>query len=338
MGHADDILSEIRKQTDARPDALTAARDRTHLVRREAATLYGALRTYTSGSLAHHTQNDPVNDGDGGLVLDRRCYPRLGPEGGGEAPGDVVKTLCGLLGPAIREPYPNARCGTSKRGPKVSFGAPLPDGQDPTVDLVVALTRREGDGLWIPNLERGTWEASHPEGHTALFNAHDPNNASLRGTRRKVTRALKAWNKQYGEPAFSSFHLSVLACEFTRSGLSVARALLEVLEGLVARHEAGQATKDPCRVSKDIRLLLSDSVALRRARTAREAVAAALACDGEPTDSAARAALAKMFFTYLDDGGLAQVIDLARERKPLQVTSVGIAGAGLVSAARAYGA
>lgn len=252
MGHTDDILSEIRKQTDAHPDALTAARDRTHLVRTEAATPYGALRTYTSGSLAHHTQNHPVNDGDGGLVLDRRCYPRLGPEGGGEAPGDVVKMLCGLLGPAIREIYLNARCSTSKRGPKVSFGAPLPDGQDPTVDLVVALTRREGDGLWIPNLKRGTWEASHPEGHTALLNAHDPNNASLRGTRRKVTRALKAWNKQYGEPAFSSFHLSVLAWEFTCSGLSVARALLEVLDGLVARLEAGQATKDPCRVSKDI--------------------------------------------------------------------------------------
>lgn len=61
-------------------------------------------------------------------------------------------------------------------------------------------------------------------------------------------------------------------------------------------------------------------------------------CDGEPTDTAARAELAKMFFTYLDDSGLAKLIDLARERKPLQVTSVGIAGAGLVSAARAYGA
>lgn len=338
MGHTDDILSQIRKRTDAHPDALAAARDRTALVGTEASRLYGALHTYTSGSLAHHTQNHPVNDGDGGLVLDRRCYPSLGPEGGGEAPGEVVKTLCGLLGPAVRATYPNARCGTSKRGPKVSFGAPLPDGQDPTVDLVVALTRRDGDGLWIPNLERGTWEASHPEGHTALFNAHDPYNASLRGTRRRVTRALKAWNKQYGEPAFSSFHLSVLAWESTRSGLSVARALLEVLDGLVARLEAGQASKDPCRVSKDIRLLATDSIALRRARTARAAVAAALECDGEPTDAGARAALAKMFFAYLDDGGLAALIDLARERKPLPVRSVGLAGAGLVAATRAYGA
>ena len=76
--------------------------------------------------------------------------------------------MCALLGHSRREAYPKARCTTSKRGPKIAFGPPV-DGQDPTVDMVLALTRRNGAGLWIPNLRTNRWEASHPERHVELF-------------------------------------------------------------------------------------------------------------------------------------------------------------------------
>ena len=76
------------------------------------------------------------------------------PEGHGDTPNDVVAELCSLLGPEVRKTYTKARCAKSKRGPKITFGESI-NGQDPSVDLVVALTRREGDGLWIPNLGYG---------------------------------------------------------------------------------------------------------------------------------------------------------------------------------------
>ena len=55
-------------------------------MKRMAIGFAGALRTYSSGSIAHHTMIAPVTDGDGGVVLDRRSYPRLGPDGDGEDP------------------------------------------------------------------------------------------------------------------------------------------------------------------------------------------------------------------------------------------------------------
>jgi hypothetical protein len=167
-----------------------------------------------------------LTDGDGGVVLDRRYYPSLGPDGGNEIPNGIVAEMCALLGPEVRKTYPNARCHTSKRGPKMLFRAPL-NGQDPTVDLVVALDRRDADGLWIPHLEKKRWDASHPEQHVRLLNAEP---LSLRRLRRRVIRLLKAWNKQWTDPAFSSFHLSVLALLYIESGMSVGTALLAVFE------------------------------------------------------------------------------------------------------------
>src|SRR5260370_40427158 len=196
MGHCDDVISGVRNQIDASDAPLGEVRTRLTFVKKIADGFAGALRTYSSGSIAHHTMIAPVTDGDGGVVLDRRSYPQLGPEGGGEAPGEVAEKLCVFLGPEIREHYPHARCGASKRGPKLHFDAPVED-QDPTVDLVIALTRRDGQGLWIPNLEKNTWEASDPELHAELLNGGQ---LAVRRTRRQVIRLAKAWNRQFSEP------------------------------------------------------------------------------------------------------------------------------------------
>jgi hypothetical protein len=335
MTHTADMLSAVRTQIDAHDAPLKEARTRLQLVRDLAEDFPGALRTYSSGSLAHHTINHPVTDGDGGLVLDRRCYPKLGPEGGGETPAEVTAELCRLLGPGVREQYPKARCGTSKRGPKVSFGAPV-DEQDPTVDLVVALTRRAGCGLWIPNLEKNRWEPSDPEGHVALFNA-DP--ASLRQLRRKVIRLLKAWNKQYDKPGMSSFHLSVLAWEFVTAGLGVPAALHTVLDKAVARVGCSVATPDPAGVSAPLKLLLDGPVVARRLRSAASALAEAIAHDDD--EHAVHAALHKVYWKYIPDpasGGLSSAIDALRTGRPVSTTTLGLGGAAsLVVPTRAYG-
>jgi hypothetical protein len=294
MGYTDDILSEVQGQIAADDDVLAEARNRTNLVLEIALGFPGARRTFRSGSLAVHTFNDPVTDGDGGVVLDRRYYPSLGPDGGGEIPNGIVAEMCALLGPEVRQTYPNARCHTSKRGPKMLFGAPL-KGQDPTVDLVVALDRRDAAGLWIPHLEKKRWDASDPEQHVLLLNAEP---VSLRRLRRRVIRLLKAWNKQWTDPAFSSFHLSVLALLYVESGMSVGTALRTVFENTAKYLESGNNTKDPAGVSPPVKLLLNRSVAVDRLQKAATNMARAL--DHDDDKQTVQTALNRVFRHYID--------------------------------------
>lgn len=327
MGTTADVLAEVRAQIDAEAQPLAEARTRLALVREAAAGFTGALRTYASGSLAVHTMNHPVSDGDGGLVLDRRHYPHLGPDGGGEAPDDVVDDLCGFIGPVIRDEYPEARIHTSKRGPKVKFGAPVND-QDPTVDLVVAMTRKQGSGLWIPNLEKNIWEASDPEGHVALLNSGTTSHRSLR---RQVIRLAKAWNKQYTMPGVSSFMLSVWAYEFMTSGMGLEGGLHAVLDGAAKRLAAHQSTPDPAGVSCDLKLLLPAETVERRLRQAADAVANAIDADGDVIK--VRSALADVFWKYVDDPNGSELADAANvlsERKPVSTTALGLSGVSAV--------
>ena len=332
MGHCDDILNDVRGQIDASDAPLAEARARLDLVKKIAAGFPGALRTYSSGSIAHHTMIAPVTDGDGGVVLDRRSYPELGPDGGGEAPSLVTEKLCAILGPEVREVYSKASCGTSKRGPKVRFAAPV-EGQDPTVDLVVALTRRNGAGLWIPNLMKDTWEASDPERHAALFNGGP---TALRRTRRKVIRLAKAWNRQFSDPAFCSFHLSALALESVEGGLGLTAALGQFFDGAAASLRQGN-TADPAGMSPPIKPRVSRDTAIARLEKAAEAVTRAVS---EDDPAAARAALAVVFWDYIEApeiSPLAAAVRTLRPRTPVATSSLGLADAALVKPARAYG-
>jgi hypothetical protein len=223
--------------------------------------------------------------------------------------------------------YPNARCGTSKRGPKIRFGAPV-EQQDPTVDLVVALTRQDASGLWIPNLEKDTWEASDPEAHAALFNGGP---IALRRTRRQIIRLAKAWNRQFSEPAFCSFHLSALALESVQGGLGLPEAL-----GMFFADAAGSLrwgnTADPAGVTPPIKLRLSREVAIGRLEKAGDAVSRALENDDD--FATVRASLATVFWEYIEDAevaALATAISTLRPRTAVTTTSLGLAGAAALS-------
>lgn len=334
MGHCDDVISDVRSQIDASQAPLDEARARLDLVKRTAIGFAGALRTYSSGSIAHHTMIAPVTDGDGGVVLDRRSYPRLGPDGDGEGPEDIAPELCEFLGPKIGKFYPHAQCGTSKRGPKISFHEPAED-QDPTVDLVVALTRRKGGGLWIPNLEKNTWEASDPEQHAALFN---DGTVAIRRIRRQVIRLAKAWNRQFSDPAHCSFHLSALALESVRGGLSLPAALGQFFSDSAASLRTGD-TADPAGMSPPIKPRISREVAITRLDKAAEATSRALEHDDDL--AAVRADLAVVFWDYIEAAEispLASAVRTLRSQGSVTTASLGLAGApALVKAARAYG-
>ncbi|QNE35885.1 hypothetical protein [Leifsonia shinshuensis] len=334
MSITSDVLDEVRAQIDANPEALAEARERLKLVRKAAEALPGSLRSYRSGSLAAHTMLDPVNDGDGGIVLDRRSFPKLGPDGQGEPPKDVAAELQALIGPVVRETYPQARIRMSKRGPLVEFHAPLANGQDPTVDLVIALTRREGDGLWIPNLNTNAWEPSDPECHARLLNTAYTSHLSIR---RKVIRLAKAWNNQFPKPAISSFTLSVWALEFVKEGMGVAGGLFALFDGAATKVENGEPTQDPAGVSAPLKYNLSDSRVASMMRTAADSLQDAF--DAGNDEQAVRAALAGMFWTYLETPGreLAAAAALIDRAPTVAAASVGVVGLGAtINPGRSY--
>lgn len=334
MSVLDDLLNEVRNQIEAEPAALNEARSRLQLVRDSAGSFYGGLRTYRSGSLAVHTMNEPVTDGDGGLVLNRNYYPALGPDGTGDEPGDVVDALLDHLRPRIRAVYPNATMHTSKRGPKIYFGQPI-DGDDPTVDLVVAMNRKEGAGIWIPNLEKGSWEASAPEKHVTLLNG---GLAGFRSTRRKIIRLAKAWNKQFSVPGSSSFEISVWAYEFVEPGQGMAKGLWTLFDKAATRLEAGTPTKDPAGVSANLKLLIDAKTMAVRLRKAADRMATALSSDDEDE---IREAMSLLFSNYIEaptTSSLKAAVSLLRTNRAVSAPALGVTIAATTGAAyRAYG-
>jgi hypothetical protein len=63
MGFTSGFLDQIRSEIAPSDDVLAETRYRLNLVRRAGEDFPHALRTYTSGSIAHHTANNPVSDG-----------------------------------------------------------------------------------------------------------------------------------------------------------------------------------------------------------------------------------------------------------------------------------
>ena len=179
-------IDQIRQEVAARDTSLQEARTRRDWVRKAAASYAGSLRTYQAGSLATRFTNHPVSDADAGVVMDRRTLPNLGPDGKGELPAELVNRIRLHIRPQLAAQYPKVRVERMKRGLLVRFNRPLTTGEDPTVDLVVALNRAVDDALWIPNLDRNRWDPSHPEKHVELFTAGVE---GLRRTRRHVVRA-----------------------------------------------------------------------------------------------------------------------------------------------------
>jgi hypothetical protein len=281
MGYVLKTLIDIQGKIAADPAVLNEARKRRDLVAQAAErAVKGALRSFRSGSVAHGTVNRPVTDADGGVVLDRRDYPTLGPDGSGEGPNDVVDDLCDEVEREVRGDYSDAKAKQSRRGLLVEFNKPCSNEEDPTVDHIVTLTRKDAEGLWIPDLEKDRWTPSHPEKHTQLFTS---GTSELRRLRAHVTRLAKAWNKQWDENdrALSSFNVEALAWEYVQDG---SIPLDVVLAGwfAYARDEIHKSeTKDPARVSESIRLLLTKETAVARFGNAAEWIKHALAHDDD---------------------------------------------------------
>lgn len=283
MGYTNEFLDDIRLQLAPDDGVLKEARQRRDATRKAALSFRGAARSFPSGSLAHATANCPIHhrdrglDADAGVVLNRTFYPTLGPDSAtNEGPNQIVEDVRDYIGPLVRDVYPKARLSITKRAIFITFDEPLPGGEDPTVDLVVGLERRNAPGLWIPNTEQQRWDQSHPEKHTELLTAEPK---SLRVTRARVIRLAKAENKRTGNPVLSSFNLEALGLMFVDPGMGQAAALLALWERGAA-DLSRRLTPDPAGVSQPIKVVDRDR-AVDRLTNASEALARALNRDDD---------------------------------------------------------
>lgn len=296
MSYITDILDDVRRQIAPTSQALNEARDRRDAVLAAARQFPGARSGFNSGSVAHGTANT-VKDADCGVVLDRRHYRDLGPDSAAQTgPCAVVEAVrAHLRGSALREQYPDVGFEVQDRSVLVRFRQPVSDGRggliDPTVDLIVALQRRDQPGLWIPNnMRRGrpSWDASHPAEHTRLFL---PDDRALRRTRVWTVRLAKAWNARHTDWRFASFNLAALAYWGLNQPVNTGAAFVAFFEHAAASL-AQRRTADPAGVSECIKLPAEKDKAVRRLEKAR---ALAWQAYDASSEDAARDALAKLF-------------------------------------------
>jgi len=290
VNRIDDILVDIQKKIAPSDETLEAARNRRDEVLSIVRSYAGALRTYMAGSIAHRTANDDT-DADCGVVLDRRSYYELGPDGDRGAPNDIVEDVRAYIRNRLKDRHPDIAFQLTKRAIKVTFNEPLQNGPDPSVDLIVALTRAAG-ALWIPNLERRCWDASDPEYHTHVLTAEP---AGLRRMRAKVIRLAKAWNNQYSQPGLCSFNIEALALEAIKEEIGIADALAAFFN-YAASDLSKRQTPDPAGISAPIKTLLERQVVARRLSKAAGTLESALNSENE---NDARDDIASVYWVYL---------------------------------------
>jgi hypothetical protein len=171
-------------------------------------------------------------------VLDRRSWTDLGPDSdAGHGPEDVMRQMGEFVCRELREQYSKITFELTKRAILFSFAEAIDDG-DPTVDLVICLTRREQPGYWIPNRDRGRWDASDPEKHTALMTAPPKD---LRVHRARVIRLAKAAIKNDEDRAVvCSWNISALALKHVTTTGKLSESLAVFFAEMAASIEKGQ--------------------------------------------------------------------------------------------------
>lgn len=334
--HAEEVLEEIRDEISADDDDLREARKRRDLVL-DAAKSFGILRPFKSGSVAHGNVNNPVSDADGGAVLDRRSYPDLGPDSDEEeGPDEVMEEVRDHIMPIVRKEYPSAEGRLIKRAILIRFKKPNSEGVDPSVDLVVALTRKEGGGIWIPNRDRGTWDASDPECHTRLLTASPK---SLRRHRARVLRLAKAAIKGDSTPALISFNAEALALD----SIVEVKGLIYSLQHFFAEAASSikaDYTEDPAGVSGKIKLPdgMTRTRAAKRLSFFAEKVQEAIDAEDRET---AEAALAELYPDQLPNAKRSAKSALAQALRTGDMSGVrsglAIAPAATIKPVRSYG-
>jgi hypothetical protein len=307
----DAALEAIRREISVPPEILQEARARRELVLAAAMGHPAARAAYRSGSVAHGTENKPLEDADCGVKINRR-YKELrefGPdaEGTGKGPEEFIQVFAEFVLPRVRvRGYPDAEVDLSgNRAIKIVLNAPIEFDEwgevDPYVDLIIGLTRVDG-GLWIPNRRINWWDPADPELHTELMTERDLE--TLRVFRARLLRLTKRAVKRDGVTqgrvkVLCSWNISALGLALVEEVRPLADGLAEFLEA-AADSIATSLTEDPSPVIHDPIALpdgVTNEIAAGRLREMAEIVRAAAAAKSK---QGALAYLAELFGTEID--------------------------------------
>lgn len=212
---------------------------------------------YVSGSVAHGTQNKPLEDTDCGLKIDRRYeeFRAFGPDapGGGKGPEEFIRMFAAFIEPRLRaRGYPRAEVNLDgNRAIKFEFNERVDIDDwgpvDPYVDLIVGLARADGRGLWIPNRRRNGWDPADPEHHTWLMTKRDGRSPRVHRAQllRLAKRAVKRDVVVDGRvKVMCSWNLSALALELVEEPAPLAEGLAALFAGASSEIGIG-LTEDP---------------------------------------------------------------------------------------------
>lgn len=300
--HTEKFIDDVHAQIAVDRKILAVARQRRNAITAAARRFEGALRVFSSGSVAHGTVIFEVEDADGGVVLDRRSYPELGPDGRRVGPRKIVEEMARFIHAELEEQFPGLRFEMpGKRSIKFTFNDRV-NGQDPYVDLIVALTRAEKDGLWIPRLTDDSWDPSDPEEHTRLLTSESIAR-DLRVHRAQVIRLFKACVKQDDHPVLASFHCEARVLTDVEKVRSKGESLERVFRRSAMALEKGD-TPDPAGVSDPIKLEVPRGRVVRRLRGLADSMGEAL--EHAHDRRRAQAAINRVFPDFIDppdDGG-----------------------------------
>lgn len=343
---ADAALGDILEEIAVPKAVLKEAKDRRDLVLEIAMEHDAARARYASGSVAHGTHNKPLEDTDCGVKVNRRFeeFRMFGPDApnGGKGPEQFIRMFADFVLPRLRQRgYPNAEVNLDgNRAIKFEFNEPVDIDDwgvvDPYVDLIVGLSRSEGQGLWIPNRRRNSWDAADPEHHTWLMTERDekPLRVFRAHILRLAKRAVKRDDVVPGRMKIMySWNLSALALDFVDERGPLAAGLAQFFTD-AAESIAVALTEDPSPVVEEP-LKLPDHVTREMAaERLREMAAIVTAAMNAHSPAGARNELEKLYGPEIegirareqrklnrglrtgDGGAVASVLALPNDPKP----------------------
>lgn len=337
----DAAVEEILREIAVPVAVLEEAKRRRNLVLEAAMEHEAARAAYFSGSVAHGTENKPLEDADCGVKINRRYeeFRAFGPdaEGAGNGPEEFVQLFADFVLPRVRSRgYPKAELDLSgNRAIKVEFNEPVEIDEwgmvDPYVDLIIGLTRVAG-GLWIPNRRLNWWDPADPELHTELMTERHPKPLRVFRARllRLTKRAVKRDAAEGRIKVMCSWNISALGLELVRETGPLAAGLADFLDA-AAYSIAAALTEDPSPVI-DEPIALPDGVTNAMAAQRLSQMAATVrAAAGATSKQGAMAYLASLFGAEIDaireredrilrSGGPAAVAEVLGVTQPLKKT------------------